>query len=143
MTELPHDLKRPDDVDGPTVEAVGAFTLAMETVIRARGALYEFHQLTGKADNELIRAVGLLRDAGHGRVADELEREIVGRNVNDRRWTFQIVEDYEQTYYEPWVERHRRVRDELLDGRGHQREAEMKRRRSTPGEPGHGFDRSE
>jgi hypothetical protein len=139
MTELPEEFERPDDVDALTVEAVGALTLAMETVIRARGALYEFHQLTGKADNEAIRAVGLLRVAGHDQVADEVEREIVGRNVNDRRWTFQIVEDYERTYYEPFAERHRRVRDQLVDGRRHQREAEMKQRRATPGQPGHGF----
>lgn len=139
MTELPEKFERPDGVDAPTVEAVGALTLAMETIIRARGALYEFHQLTGKADNEVIKAVGLLRGAGHERVADEVERDILGRNVNDRRWTFQIVEDYEQTYYEPFVERHRRVRDQLVDGRRHQREAEMKQHRATPNEPGHGF----
>ncbi|MEV0288661.1 MULTISPECIES: hypothetical protein [unclassified Kribbella] len=139
MTELPERFERPEGVDAQTVEAVGALTLAMETVIRARGALYEFHQLTGKADNEVIRAVGMLRSAGHDDVADEVEREIKGRNVNDRRWTFQIVEDYERTYYEPFVERHRQVRDHLVDGRPHQREAEMKERRTTPGEPGHGF----
>ncbi|MGW1346729.1 hypothetical protein ACWCOV_37145 [Kribbella sp. NPDC002412] len=139
MSELPERFERPEGVDAPTVEAVGALTLAMETVIRARGALYEFHQLTGKADNEVIRAVGMLRRAGHDEVADEVEREIAGRNVNDRRWTFQIVEDYERTYYEPFVERHRQIRDRLVDGRPHQREAEMKERRTTPGEPGHGF----
>lgn len=139
MTELPEEFERPDDVDSLTVEAVGALTLAMETAIRARGALYEFHQLTGKADNEVIKAVGLLRKAGHGEAADAVERELVGRNVNDRRWTFQIVEDYEQTYYEPFVARHRQVRDQLVAGRGHQREAEMKQRRGTPGERGHGF----
>jgi hypothetical protein len=121
------------------VEAVGAFTLAMETAIRVRGALYEFHQLTGKSDNEIIRAAQLLRDAGHQQVADELERELVGRNLNDRRWTFQIVEDYESTYYEPFARRYRHVVDQLVAGRKHQREAEMKQRETTPGEPDQGF----
>ncbi|MFI6827001.1 hypothetical protein ACIBG5_07850 [Kribbella sp. NPDC050241] len=111
----------------------------METVIRARGALYEFHQLTGKADNQVAEAVKLLRTAGHDHVADQVEREIAGRNVNDRRWTFQIVEDYERTYYEPFVARHRQVRDQLVEGQRHQQEAEMKQNRATPGEPAHGF----
>ncbi|MGW7681751.1 hypothetical protein ACWGID_13485 [Kribbella sp. NPDC054772] len=139
MTELPGVVARPDGVDDATVAAVGAFTSAMETVIRARGALYEFHQLTGKADNELVEAVRLLREAGHEQVADDLEKELVGRNVNDGRWTFQIVEDYEQTYYEPWAAHHRTIRRELTGDHPHQLEAEMKRERATPGEPHHGF----
>ncbi len=137
--ELPAEHQRPEGVDHATVEAVGAFTLAMETAIRARGALYEFHQLTGKSDNEVIRAAKMLREAGHESVADELEREMVGRNLNDRRWTFQIVEDYESTYYEPFVQRHQRIVDELVAGRKHQREAEMKADEATPGEPDQGF----
>ena len=139
MTEPPERFARSAGVDDKTVDAVGALTSAMETVIRARGALYEFHQLTGKADNELTDAVRLLRDAGHHQVADDLQRELVGRNVNDGRWTFQIVEDYERTYYEPWTEHHRKVRDDLTGGHAHQQEAEMKTDRTTHGKPGHGF----
>lgn len=37
----------PDGVDEATVEAVGKLTEALETVERARGHLYSFHQLTG------------------------------------------------------------------------------------------------
>ncbi|MET9271411.1 hypothetical protein [Kribbella sp. NPDC003557] len=139
MNELPERFARPAGVDHETVEAVGALTLAMETVIRARGALYEFHQLTGKADNELIEAIRLLRGAGHAHIADELEKELVGLNVNAGRWTFQIVEDYERIYYTAWDRHHHRVVDDLVDGRPHQREAEMKQDRATPGEPNHGF----
>jgi hypothetical protein len=139
MTALPEEFERPEGVDSPTVEAVGALSEAMETVIRARGALYEFHQLTGKADNQVAQAAAALRAAGHEELAADLEREIVGRNVNDRRWTFQIVEDYERTYYEPFAERHRTVRELLLGDHQHQLEAETKQRRATPDEPGHGF----
>ena len=35
-----------DDVDDRTVEAVGKLTEALETVERARGHLYSFHQLS-------------------------------------------------------------------------------------------------
>jgi hypothetical protein len=139
MDELPAELKRPDGVSDETVEAVGALTLALETAIRARGALYEFHQLTGKGDNEVERAVKMLREAGHDDVADEVEDKIFGRNVNDRRWTFQIVEDYDSTYYEPIVAIERAARERLIDGRRHQREAEMKRDELTPGSDAHGY----
>jgi hypothetical protein len=139
MDELPPELQRPDGVSDDTVEAVGALTLALETVIRARGALYEFHQLTGKGDNEVERAVELLRKAGADDVADEIERTIFGRNINERRWTFQIVEDYDRTYYEPFVAAEREVRERLVGGRKHQREAEMKRDETTPGSDAHGF----
>ena len=139
MDELPSELKRPDGVSDETVEAVGALRMALETVIRARGALYEFHQLTGKGDNEVERAVELLRHAGHDDVADEVEATLFGRNVNERRWSFQIVEDYDETYYEPFVATERAARERLLGGRRHQREAEMKRDELTPRSEGHGF----
>lgn len=119
-----------------TVEAVGALTEALETIEIARGHLYAFHQLTGSADFKVERAVELLRAAGHGELADDLDRELVGRNVLPGRWTFQVVEDYEESYYEPFREFERRTR-ELTGGRRHVHEAELKRQRRTTGEPGH------
>lgn len=85
-----------DDIDQATVEAVGRLTEALETVERARGALYEFHQLTGEADFKIGDAVDQLRGAGHEALAVELENEIVGRNVIPDRWTFQIVVEYDE-----------------------------------------------
>jgi hypothetical protein len=139
MDELPPELKRPDGVSDETVEAVGALRMALETVIRARGALYEFHQLTGKADNEVERAVELLRQAGADDAADEIAATIHGRNVNNRRWSFQIIEDYDDTYYTPFAKAEQAVRQQLLEGRRHQREAEMKADELTPESKGHGF----
>jgi hypothetical protein len=68
-------------VSDKSIEALGALSKALETTERARGVLYEFHQLTGSADLGLDVAVGLLREAGHGEQADLVEQEIVGRNV--------------------------------------------------------------
>ncbi|MEU4195128.1 hypothetical protein AB0E69_24725 [Kribbella sp. NPDC026611] len=138
MDELPANLKRPEGVTDATVKAVGAVTEALETTIRARGALYEFHQLTGKGDQEIKEAITLLREAGHPELADELETKILGRNALDRRWTFQIVEDYDGTYFRPFEAAEKSIRQALLDGRRHQLEAEMKADEQTPGEPGHG-----
>jgi hypothetical protein len=127
----------PEHVDEATVEAVGKLTEALETTERARGHLYSFHQLTGSADLELGEAVGKLRDAGHGDLADSIERELVGRNVIHGRWTFQVVEDYDDGYWSAFRETERRVRELLTDGRRHLFEAGMKEDRRTHGHPDH------
>lgn len=128
---------RPSGVGDTTVEALGALTEALEKVERARGQLYGFHQLTGGADLTLDRAVELLRMGGHPEHADLVEREILGRNVIPGCWTFQLVEAYDDTYYRPFVEVEKRVRQELLGGRRHLYEAEMKEARRTHGHPQH------
>ena len=127
----------PDGVDDATVEAVGKLTEALETTERARGHLYTFHQLTGSADLELGEAVALLREAGHGDLADSIARDLVGRNVLPGRWTFQIVEDYDDTYWSAFRETERRVRELLTGGRRHLFEAGMKEDRRTHGHPDH------
>ena len=128
---------RPSGVDDTTVEALGALSEALEGVERARGQLYAFHQLTGGADLTLDRAVELLRMGGHVEQADLVEREILGRNVVPGCWTFQLVEAYDDTYYRPFMEVEERVRRELVGGRRHPYEAEMKEARRTRGHPDH------
>ncbi|MFG3039245.1 hypothetical protein ACGFYZ_20335 [Streptomyces sp. NPDC048330] len=129
--------RRPEGVGDLTVEALGSLSKALETVERARGQLYGFHQLTGTADLELDRAVGLLRRAGHDEWADRVEAEVLGRNVIPDHWTFQIVESYNSTYYEPFRDLERQARDVLAAGRDHLHEAEMKEARRTEGHPDH------
>ncbi|MEU5693843.1 hypothetical protein [Actinosynnema sp. NPDC020468] len=128
--------RRPEGVSDATVEAVGAVTEAFETAERARGALYDFHQLSGSADEKAGHAVELLRAAGHAALADRLDRELIGRNVLPGRWTFQIVEEYDDGYHEVFRTLERATRD-LVGGVRHVAEAELKERNTTPGEPGH------
>ncbi|MGW1155713.1 hypothetical protein ACWD45_31080 [Streptomyces rubiginosohelvolus] len=132
--------RRPEGVTDTTVEALGALSKALETAERARGALYDFHQLTGSADLALDDAVRLLRAAGHARRADQVEREILGRNVIPGRWTFQIVEEYNSTYYDVFRTIEREIRQELAEGRDHLYEAEIKAARRTEGHPDHTAD---
>lgn len=127
----------PGGVDDATVEAVGLVSEALEYVERARGHLYSFHQLMGGGDLKLGEAVEKLRAAGHDDIADEIEREIVGRNVLEGRWTFQVVEEYDDTYWTPFREMERSVRDRLVEGRRHLFEARMKEDRRTSGHPHH------
>jgi hypothetical protein len=123
--------------DEATIDAVGRLTEALETIERARGHLYSFHQLTGHADLQLGDAVEQLREAGHGELADEIERELVGRNVLTGRWTFQVVEEYEDVYWFPFRDTERRVRDLLTGGSRHLHEMNMKEERRTHGHPHH------
>jgi hypothetical protein len=130
------DRTRPD-LDDATVAALGKLSEALETVDQARGLLYGFHQLTGRADRTLQDAVEMLRDAGHTALADDLERDLVGRNVIADRWTFQIVEDFDDSYWGTFRAFDARARDELADGDRHVFEARMKDAERTRGHPRH------
>ncbi|MFJ7042310.1 hypothetical protein ACIQVC_02745 [Streptomyces sp. NPDC101112] len=129
--------QRPEGLSDTTVEALGALSKALEMTERARGRLYDFHQLTGGADLELDRAVRLLREAGHPEWAEKVRTEILGRNVIPGHWTFQIVEAYNDTYYAPFKALEKSALSELADGRDHLYEAEMKEARRTAGHPAH------
>ncbi len=128
---------RPTGVDDTTVEALGELSKALETIHRVRGHLYSAHQLVGGADLTLDRVVTLLREAGHDAVADRVEHELLGRNVLPGRWTFQIMEEFDDGYYAAFQEIERYARDTLADGRRHIYEAEMKQSRRTHGMAGH------
>lgn len=129
--------RRPRGVDDKTVAAVGKLTEAFETAERARGALYDFHQLTGSADLKAGEAAELLRKAGHTDLAGRIETELIGMNVLAGRWTFQIVEEYDDGYHAAFRDLESDVRGALLAGRRHVFEAEMKEERRTHGRPGH------
>ncbi|MDX3186166.1 hypothetical protein AB0D56_32675 [Streptomyces sp. NPDC048209] len=125
--------QRPAGVSDKTVEALGALSKALETTERARGALYEFHQLTGTADFQIGDAVRLLREAGHTDEADTVERDLLGRNVIPGHWTFQIIEAYNETYYRPFTTLERQLVQDLAQGRDHLLEAELKTTRRPEG----------
>ncbi len=122
------DRRRPAGVDDATVKAVGKVTEAFEWVERARGHLYEFHQLMGHADLTLVEAVKTLEQAGHPETARWLRSEIVGRNVLDGRWSFEIVEEFDDHYYTAFRQAEEAMREDLVSGVRHVLESEMKER---------------
>lgn len=137
-TDRPDNVhRRPAGTSDATVAGVGKLSEALETIEQARGHLYAFHQLTGRADGMLDHAVSLLRRAGHDDLAERVEHELIGRNVLPGRWTFQIVEEYDDGYYATFRRLERDARTALVGGRRHLYEAEMKERRRTSGLPGH------
>ena len=141
MTDVPEDdlpgRATPDGVSDQTVNALGKLSEALETCERARGHLYTFHQLTGSADIELGEAVTALREAGHDAIADRIEHELLGRNVLPGRWTFQIVEDYDDGYWSLFRGVEQAARNELAGGVRHLYEARLKQDERTAGVPGH------
>ena len=122
---------RPPDVDDATVAALGKLSAALETAEDARGHLYSFHRLSGRADLDLQDAVTALRDAGHVAVADAVADLMVGRDVTDGRWTFQLVEEYDAGYLAPFRAAERAARHALGNVPEHLFEAEMKHREQS------------
>ncbi|GHA97027.1 hypothetical protein GCM10010330_58970 [Streptomyces tendae] len=129
--------RRPEGVSDATVEALGSLSKSLETTECARGHLFAFHQHTGAADFELDRAVELLRVAGHPEWAERVRAEILGRNVIPGHWTFQIVDAYDRTYYQPFRDLERAAVERLAEGRRHLYEAELKEARRTRNHPDH------
>src|SRR6478735_9156053 len=126
---MPATSETPDD--DAIIEAVGKASEALEYVERARGHLYSFHQLMGHADLLFGDAADLFRDAGAPAAGDRLEEEIVGRNVLDGRWTFQIVEEFDDLYHRVVTEAVRGLEQEFHDGERHVFESRMKDDRRT------------
>jgi hypothetical protein len=127
----------PEGVDDATVEALGTLSEALEWVERARGHLYEFHQMSGHADLTLGKAANQLEKAGHRDLAERLRTELVGRNVLEGRWTFQVVEEYDDGYWSVFRVLEKQARDDLVQGRRHLYEAGLKERERTHGHPAH------
>jgi hypothetical protein len=125
--------ERPDGVSDEVVDAVGKLSEALEVVEHARGKLYEFHRLSGTADRLLQEAVRALRDAGETSLADQADEVLVGRDVIEGRWTFQIVEDYDRCYWSAFRSVEEHIRTRLVGGVPHVYEAEMKKREQTSG----------
>lgn len=127
--------RRPPGASDEVVEAVGTYDEALEWIERARGRLYDFHQMMGHADAIFQDAADLLETAGHADLAGQVRRNIVGRNVLPGRWTFQIVEEFDDGYWDAVRSMGSELRDGLMDGRRHVFEAEMKAKEITPGAP--------
>lgn len=123
--------------DDDLVAALGKGSEALEYVERARGHLYSFHQLMGHADQLFGETADQLAELGLDDDARHLAEEIVGRNVVEGRWTFQIVDEFDQLYWAPATEAVRSLERDHLGGRRHVFESRLKDERRTVGHPAH------
>lgn len=137
MSAAASDRERAGDASDSLIEAVGKASEALEYVERARGHLYSFHQLIGRADLLFGEAADRLREGGAVDAADAVDREIVGRNVLDGRWTFQVVEEFDDLYHETVRDAVRGLEATFQEGQRHVYEARLKEQRRTRGRAGH------
>jgi hypothetical protein len=124
------DVTYADGDDAPTqatIDAVGAVTEALECIERARGHLYSFHQLIGRAHKLFGPAADQLTEAGWDELAERMHREVEARDVLPERWTFQIVEEFDAGYWQRVREFVDEVRETCVGGQPHLSEALMKR----------------
>jgi hypothetical protein len=134
--ERPTAHPRPAGTDDATVDAVGKISAAFEVVENARGMLYAFHRMSGEADLALQDGLATLRAAGHPELADEIDDVLVGRDVVRDMWTFEIVEAYDEQYWQVFRAADDLVRQQLSGGAPHVFEADMKHREQTKPSPG-------
>jgi hypothetical protein len=124
--ERPVAKERPGGVSDELVAALGKLSEALEVVEEARGLLYTFHRRSGRADLTLQEAVQALHDAGEHETAHQVADVLVGRDVIPGCWTFQIVEQYDAQYWQPFRAVEADVRQRFAGGTAHLYEAEMK-----------------
>jgi len=120
--------RRPAGLTDADVRALGKLSEALEAAEHARGLLYGFHRLCGTADLTLQEAVQMFRDGGHPQLADELEQVLVGRDVIAGRWSFQLVESYDDGYWSVFRDLEAHARQVLGGAERHLFEAEMQHR---------------
>jgi hypothetical protein len=119
------------------VDALGKFSEGLEIVEQARGYLHGFHRLIGSADFLFEEAADRFEAEGETERAEYLRAEIIGRNVLDGRWTFQILDEFNDLYYTAVKAAEESARQKLAGGVRHLQEAEMKERRRSRDRAGH------
>ncbi|ADB61935.1 hypothetical protein Htur_3070 [Haloterrigena turkmenica DSM 5511] len=109
----------PDPADTER-SAVHEVELALEWFQRAQGQLLAFHHATGHGMDHLREAERLLREAGRDDLADDVRDELLPHGVvDDDRWSYDVVENYQRTLLAEARRLEGRVRRELTDGRRH------------------------
>ena len=117
MTDITH---APVDRRTATSDALAEMTEAWRSIQAARGHAYEFHRHAGLGDGHLVRAVALLRTAGHHDLADAVCHHLVGHGVAEDRWSSQVVEEHDDDFVRTLMMLEEQVRGRTTSGRrGH------------------------
>jgi hypothetical protein len=114
------------------LDTMATATEAMEYIERARGNLYTLHHLLVRADLLFAEVAASLRAQGHDDEAGLLEQQVIGRNVLENRWSFEVVEAFDDGFYGPVSGAVRDLERRTVGGQRHAREAALKRYRTTP-----------
>jgi hypothetical protein len=120
-----------DAIDDAALRAAHRLEVAVEWIERSFGALLDAHHAAGHAQEMLLEAAGLLREAGREDLADAVLAEAACKDAAEGRWTYQIVDEFRGHLLDPARRLDERVRAELTGGVRHRYEARLKR--DTPG----------
>lgn len=108
------------DVDEDERQAVHRVELGIEWLRRAHGALVEFHHATGHAMDHFAAAEDQLREEGYGDLADRLQEDCLPRGVlSDGRWSYAVLEDFEEEFMTEMTAFERAVREAATGGQRH------------------------
>jgi hypothetical protein len=118
--------ERPD-VGETEREALHELQLGIEHVHRAYGHLLAFHHQIGRGMDRFAAAEPLLRETGHGELADRIRDDILPSGVIDDRWSYELVEAFEREFLAGTAAFERSVREEVADGVAHVAEREQQR----------------
>lgn len=119
-----------DDPELTNVEAAALhdLRLGLEHIHRGYGHLLAFHHQIGHAMDRFADARDRLRKANHDDFADRLRVDLLPAGVFGDRWTYELVEAFEDGFLAETVDFEQAVRDELADGADHVTEREQQRR---------------
>ena len=107
-------------LDGPERSALHQIELGIEWLHRAHGHLVTFHHNTGHAMDHFAAAERELRESGQTELANSLRDDLLPRGVIDEdRWSYDVLEDFESGVYADLVSFDRRAHDEIADGQRH------------------------
>jgi hypothetical protein len=125
--------RNPSEISEAEVDALHHVELGVEWLRRAHGDLVAFHHEVGHAMDHLADAEDGLREAGRAELADILRDDYLPRGVVDEdRWSYDVLESYEDGFLEPLCAFEDETRERLVDGRRHvverAQEREWKRR---------------
>ena len=110
------------------LEALHEVELGLEWVQRAQGCLLEFHHATGHGMDHLAEAELLLRQHGHDALADTIRDDLLPHGVvDDDRWSYDVVENFQETLLAETTQLEERVRKALAGGERHVRERRQER----------------
>jgi hypothetical protein len=120
-------------MDDQAVEATGKLSEALEYIERARGHLFDLHQLIGHADLLLDEVLAAVEKLNRPDLEKLIRNELYGRDVLAGKWTFELVEEFEDGFYAAWRSVESEVRAALTGGKRHVLETRMKKERQARG----------
>lgn len=111
------------------LEALHEAEVGCEWLERAHGHLLAFHHAVGHGMDHFAVAEDLLRAEGHHVLADAIRDDVLPCGVVDGdRWSYDVVEDYEESMLTTVRDVEAVVRGDLAGGTRHVAERRQRRR---------------